>query len=173
MNALDAFTLPISGLKVGTHQFDFQLDKSFFDEYEAAPVKAGNVQVSVELDKRADMMVFRFEVKGTIATQCDRCLADIDLPIEGTHDLIVKYLPAEGNPEPELIYIDRAATQLKLANHLYEFTCLTIPMIKVYDCQVDDPIPCNEELLDILDGEAGTDSVPDNPIWDVLKDLKK
>jgi len=160
------------GLKVGTHQFDFQLDKTFFNEFEASPIADGSVNVQVELDKRSDMLLLHFNIEGKVATQCDRCLADINLPFTGEHDLIVKYLPEEGNTAPELVFIDREATELDISTFVYEFVCLSFPMIKTYDCEEDDPVPCNDDLLDILDGDSDDDNTPENPIWDALKDLK-
>lgn len=160
------------GLKVGSHQFDFQLDKSFFDEFEASPIADGSVNVRVDLDKRADMIVLNFAVDGKMAAQCDRCLAEIKLPFEGTHDLIVKYVPEEGNTEPELVFLDREATELDISTFVYEFVCLSIPLIKVYPCEEEDPAPCNDDLLTILDGDSDDDESPENPIWDALKDLK-
>jgi len=171
MKALNAFTLPISGLKVGNHEFEFLLDQSFFKKFEASPIDSGSVAVQVFLDKRPDMLVLSFTIKGKIAAECDRCLAEIDLPISGNHDLIVKFQPEEAEPVPELVFMDREATELDISSYIYEFVCLSVPIIKTYDCADEDPIPCNEDLLDILDGDEEEPS-SDNPIWDALKDLK-
>ena len=54
---------------------------------------------------------------------------------------------------------------------LYEQILLAIPLIKVYECQDEEPRPCNDNVLDILNSENGT-TESNNPFGDVLKDLK-
>lgn len=176
MDALKPFNIPLAGISEGIHEFDYQIDNDFFTHFEASPISKGSIEIHLILDKQPDMIVLNFDLSGKVATQCDRCLADIMLPIAGNHDLIVKYLPQRGEEAAELVYIESESTHLHVATFAYEFICLSIPMSKTYDCEEDDPLPCNEELLNILDTEKSDDDSEDeggNPIWDALKDLKK
>ena len=91
MKRLVEFTLPIKGLKNGVHEYEFHIERTFFSEFEASPITEGGVDVHMVLDRHSDMLVFEFEIEGTVRAECDRCLAEIDLPIESFPQLLVKF----------------------------------------------------------------------------------
>ena len=64
MKRLVEFTLPIQGLKNGVHEYDFQIDRTFFAEFEGSPISVGEVDVHMVLDRNSDMLVFEFELSG-------------------------------------------------------------------------------------------------------------
>jgi len=174
MEALNEFTIPIEGLGEGMHHFDFQIDKRFFDHFENSPIKDGNFNMKLHFDKRPDMLVLTFEFSGTYKTDCDRCLEVIDLPVKDSQQLIVKY--SDEPKEDEIIYISYDTQLLNVAKYAYESIGLAIPIIKVCD-EMEDP-PCNDKMLDYLDGDNDNDDdggndKPNNPIWEALKDFKK
>ena len=175
MESLKPFLIPIAGLKAGIHQFDFQIDETFFQNFENSPISAGKVQLSLEFDKRSDMIILRFNLKGRTPTACDRCMADINLPFEGNYTLIVKYEDESDDTESDLVYINREETILDVSKFAYEYICLSIPLIKVYNCDEETELPCNTTILDRLNQQFSEDDdkePPTNPIWDALKDLK-
>ena len=175
MESLKPFLIPIAGLKVGIHQFDYQIDETFFQHFENSPIHTGKVQLSLEFDKRSDMIILGFDLKGKTPMACDRCTADINLPFEGNYTLIVKYEDESDDTESDLVYIHREETILDVSKFAYEYICLSIPLIKVYDCDLEEELPCNTSILDRLNqpfSEDNDDEPPNNPIWDALKDLK-
>ena len=174
METLNQFSIPLEGLKDGMHQFDFQIDKGFFSHFEGSPIQDGNFNLKLYFDKRPDLLVFTFDFKGAFSTNCDRCLAGIHLPVEGNQQLMVKYADAAGE-DAEVIYITRGTQHLNIAKFAYEFICLTIPMVKVYDCEAEENPPCNREVLTQLYKEEETEDAEEkkNPVWEALKNFKK
>ncbi len=177
MDPLISYSIPVKGLRDGIHQFDFQIDRSFFEHFEHSPIEEADVRVQLELDKRPDMYVLQFELEGTIATQCDRCAADIGLPIADSQRLLVKLSNEEEVEEADVIFISPEAQKLNVAVYIYEYICLAVPLIKVYDCENDENRKCNEETLRYLsnggqDAEEEKEEEVSNPIWDELKKLK-
>ena len=174
METLNQFTIPLEGLTDGMHQFDFQIDKGFFKHFEQSPIQDGNFDLKLFFDKRPDLLVFTFDFKGSFSTNCDRCLEAIQLPLNGDHQLIVKYAETP-NDQAEVIFIERGTQELNVAKYAYEFICLTIPMTKVYDCEADEHPPCNLEILDQLYSidEVEEKEETKTSVWDALKDLKK
>ena len=174
MKSLNHFTLPILGLKVGLHQFDFQIDSSFFAHFEQQVIEKGDCQVRLYFDKRPDMMVLNFDWHGSVQTKCDRCLATIQLPINGNNQLMVKYAATE-REEDEIWYIPSGKSEINLAKVIYEFVFLSLPIIKTYDCENDEQPPCDEEMLQYLlpenENEEDNDDDSSNPLWDALKDF--
>ncbi len=175
MESLKPFLIPIAGLKIGIHPFDFQIDETFFQHFEASPIKQANLLVKVELDKSSDMILAVFSITGTVPATCDRCTSAINLPLEGDYKLILKYDTEEqGDDQADLVYIGREDSFWDVSVYIYEYCCIAFPLIKVYDCEKEEVLPCNEDILKLLNGNNNDpdEEPPTNPIWDALKDLK-
>lgn len=169
MNAFVAYSIPVQGLKIGIHHFEFKIDSAFFSRFEDSPVKEGAVRFHLQFDKRPDMFILDFELAGYVKAECDRCTATIDLPLEDNRELIVKYGEAEGEDEDEVVFISREASEFNVAKYLYEFTVLALPITNTYDCENDPHPPCNFEVLRFLSNDASAKKT--NPVWDALKEI--
>lgn len=149
MDPLQHFSLPILGMKNGNHVFHFELDHEFFKTFDNTIIQEGNFTAEVQVDKRSNLMILSSEIKGFMETQCDRCLSGISLPLQAKSTIHVKY----GRPEEsddEVMFIEEESTKLQLADWLYETVVVSVPLIKVYDCNKEIPRPCNDEILKIL-----------------------
>jgi uncharacterized protein len=175
MDWLIQYSIPVRGLRNGTHQFDFQVDQAFFSQFENSPVADGNVDVVFTLDKRPDMFVLTFDLTGTVKTDCDRCLAQIDLPVEDAQNLIVKFSDQEEAEDADVVFVHPDIQHLNVARYVYEFIILSMPIIKVYDCENEVNRPCNQEMLRyIQNGKDDAENEADpNPFWEELKKLNK
>ena len=151
MKSFEEFSIPISGLDDGLHRFDFQLNREFFEGFEKSAISDGLLNATVDLDKRSSMLLFDIDIDGRIAEKCDRCLADIQLPISGHYQLIGKY--GEGEEDLDVFYLSREDTEINIARFLYELSCLTVPLSKTYDCENDEDPPCDESMLDDIEEE--------------------
>lgn len=170
MNALSPYSIPIKGLKVGFHSFNFVVDSSFFALFQDSPIGDSSLEFSVELDRRSDMLLFDFGMSGYVRVECDRCTADINMPLEDERQLIVKFGDAEGETEDEVVFIHPDTSEFNLASYLYEFAVLSLPITNVYDCQEDAEPPCNFEVLKRLSQDGDDDK--GSSVWDALNPLK-
>ncbi len=173
MDPLIEFVLPVKGMYNGLHQYDWEIGPSFFEQFEQSPVQRAKVAVGLELDKRPDMYDLNFTFEGTVESECDRCLAPIHLPVAGEGRLLVKLGEDEGLDDPDVIFIHPETQQFNVAQFIYEFIVLNLPMIKVYDCESDTPVPCDFEMLRRIN-QAQEQASKDNQasVWDELKKLK-
>lgn len=170
MEVLDHFSIPFIGLKVGLHQLKFEVDIAFFAEYENSQVSEGSLTVLLDLDKRSHMAVMDFRIEGTVITDCDRCMESINLPIQGEYTLHAKYSEQSMDSTDEIIYIHPRLDRLNVAQFIYEFIHLSIPMIKTCELAID--ANCNEEILIHFKQESEENGeVKKNPMWDALNDL--
>jgi hypothetical protein len=110
MDALAHFTIPVSGLHNGPHEYKFSIDGTFFQCFPESPIKDGDVAVQLLFDKQPDMYTMTFQLEGTVKTGCDRCLEEFDLPIEADEMLLVKFDEKEWE-DADIIYILKEATQ--------------------------------------------------------------
>ena len=72
-----------SGLKSGRYEYCYALDNSFFEGYENEELREGNVDFKVVLERREQMLLFTFTFHGVVKTTCDRCLGEMEVPVEG------------------------------------------------------------------------------------------
>jgi uncharacterized metal-binding protein YceD (DUF177 family) len=167
MNVLDHYSIPVLGLHDGLHQYDFIIDKEFFQCFEESPIKEGDVKVHFIFDKHPDLYEMTFQFKGTVKTTCDRCLEEFDLLIEDSQFLLVKFDEKEWE-DVDIIYILKGTPKLNVARYIYEFVNLAVPMMKTHD---DAGERCNPDMLKFLTREAenNQDDPSANPLWDALK----
>ena len=175
MDALVEYLIPISGLKIGSHSFDFQVDKEFFAHFPDSLIKEGSFKVQLVFDKRIDLYVLNFSFEGTTKAACDRCLAGVDFPIKGDNRLIVKFAE-EYMEDVDVVYMPIKTETLNISKFIYEYISLAIPYVKTFDCEAEVNQPCDTEMLALLDKEeSGKDkesmNTP-NPVWDQLKNIK-
>lgn len=170
MDSLQEYSLPIDGLRLGLHEFGFQVDQSFFDSFEKSAIEKGTIQVDLTLEKRPNLIALHFHLHGTIETECDRCLEVFDLPIEGFYELLVKY-NEQASEEMEVIYIQPETRVLNVARFVYEFIHLSVPMVKNHDLSDGE---CDPEILNFLEDQVYSDESEEsepNPIWEALRDF--
>jgi len=168
---LKEYTIQISSLKNGVHPFDFQIDSTFFEHFEASPIEKGDVRVDFYFDKQDSMYVLIFEINGKVSVECDRCLEEFELPIKSSNTLIAKF-DANEVDDADLIHIPKSAIEVNIAEFIYEFVVLTIPMMKKHE---DADEECPEDFFDYLDKEedsAQEETPNNNPFLDALKNFK-
>jgi len=163
------FSLPFSGIKNGEHVYHFHISKDFFNAIEDSLITDGEFDIKLELDRRSSICDLKFFINGRIPVICDRCVADIALPVEAKYDMVLKVTPKDIEDTEEVIYIKDTENTLILDQIVYELICVSLPMVNVYDCENDNPIPCNVIVKNKIKEQSNdvTDS-----IWSQLKDLK-
>ena len=159
-------------MKSGIHEKKFSIDNSFFKHFEESMIKSGKFEVLLELDKRSDLIEMNFDITGDFETVCDRCTAQVDFPLNTQTNLLVKY-SEENVEEPNVLYITRDTHHINISKFIYDSICLSIPLMKVFDCQQKEPFPCDEAVLEKLDdfSEEAIENKDEkaNPIWEELK----
>lgn len=180
MSILSPYTLPIKGLKPGQHEYTFTVTNEFFSAFPESPVQRANLELSILVDKKYGELSIQFDFVGTIATECDRCLAEVDFPVKGSDTLLVQITPDTDieSDDPQLVYLSPDAYEFNMADYAYEYILLSLPMIRTFECRTGNlPYPCDEEMLDNIDKEQeALENIPTNDEapspWDILKDLK-
>ncbi|MES2448700.1 MAG: DUF177 domain-containing protein [Bacteroidota bacterium] len=177
MKALKQFSIPFTGLKLGKHQFDFEIDKSFFDAFEYSLVKDGALKAKLDLDKQETMLLLNFHIWGTIQLNCDKCLAEFGQPIEIKERQIVKFAEDElESDDLEIIVLNRKESEIDVSEIIYEFINVAIPYINNCE-QAGTAQKCDPEMLATLEklatGSAeNEEEKSDDPRWEALKKLK-
>lgn len=165
MKVLEHFSIPYQGLKNGMHTFWFEVDNDFFAAFEDSFIKQGGFKVRLELDKRPDMAIAIFDCEGHVVLPCDRCLLDFEMPLVLDFKLHIKY----GDPDPnedEVMFIDAETSKINFAQYIYEWICISLPMIRMHE-DVNDCDPLMIEKLSNRSNENDIDNV-----FSTLKNIK-
>jgi len=171
MKILDHFSIPFKGLGNGMHSIEFSVNDSFFKAFENAQIDNGQFTVNLELEKKFDHSELFFDIEGFTKTTCDRCMEPISLPVRGSYKLLLKVSEDEESTD-EILFISPETSTVNLAQVIYEYICLSLPLTKIYDCEDDENPPCNEQVLERLGFETEEEEDDEeSTIWDSLKGL--
>jgi len=173
---LKEFQIPYVGLKIGVHQFEYQIDSQFFKHFEESLISDCKVNVKVEFEKEETLFTLNFYIDGSVRVACDVCLEAFDKEIFGDFQCLVKFsdeLAKGNNDDDEIIYISRDAPFIDIGHLIYEYIILSLPM-QIVGCKEPGTDPrCNQEVIRRLkktDGPKETDEV--DPRWSDLNKLK-
>ena len=190
MGKFDAYWVDfrnIAQAEVRTHEY--LLDNKFFIDIDGPDIQKGKINVTLNLAHKVASFELLFHIAGSVYVSCDRCLDEMEMPIETDSRLIVKLGKEYAEESDEVLIISEDDGTLNLAWFLYEYVTLAIPMKHVHP-----PGKCNKMMTSKLkkhsakrsDDDDMSDSVGDDdmtsaydeseisepdPRWDALKDL--
>ncbi|MDE6853478.1 MAG: DUF177 domain-containing protein [Muribaculaceae bacterium] len=145
MGKFTAFKLPLKSLGVGTHQFDYKLDKQFFTNMESADVHDADLDVHLTVVYKGDFYDLTFAITGDVTLICDRCLDDLHFPIDASYHITVKYGDDYNDDSDEVLEIPESDATLNVAYMIYDTVVLAIPMKHVHPLG-----KCNRQMSAML-----------------------
>ena len=169
---------------------EYLLDNKFFIDIDGTEIQKGKVNVTLKIAHKVASFELLFHISGSVYVSCDRCLDDMEIPIETDSRLIVKLGKEYAEESDEVLIISEDDGTLNLAWFLYEFVALAIPMKRMHP-----PGKCNRTMtsklkkhsakrLDDEDADSfggdddmmSADDEPEmsgpDPRWDALKNIK-
>lgn len=170
LNDLRRYNVAFSGLKMGIHQFDYQVDGAFFEHFEESDIDDAKLNVQVELEKQETMLILHFNITGNIKTTCDRCLESCTLEIAKETTLIAKFGDKYEEVSDEIIFIPRSANSLDISQYIYEFTMLALPIQRIHQT-IGSIDGCNEKMISYLTETNESDHHKIDPRWEILNEL--
>ena len=161
-------------------EYCYQLDNQFFSDLDAPEIQKGQLDVSLKVTKTSGVYRLDFQTKGMVIVTCDRCLDEMEQPIETTDTLKVK-LGADFSEDGDIVVVPEEDGYINVAWFMYEFIALNIPMKHVHA-----PGKCNKEMTNKLnshlriesddedfdmDGFVESESDNVDPRWNELKKI--
>lgn len=174
MNNLKAYLIPFIGLKIGKHQFDYQVDNTFFTHFDYDEFNDASVKVSVVLEKKSTLLELDIQHKGTVNVPCDVSGEEFDLAIKGKLKLVVKFGDAFNDENEELLILPHGEFQVNVAQYIYESIVLSVPLRRIHPGVKDGSLTEVIEKLEALAPKENKESVQKNdidPRWENLKKL--
>lgn len=171
------FIIPLNGLPVGKADYAWHAGKEFFGSFGDSEILDADVDVDAHVEKSGDGLGLDCKIKGRLTVPCDRCLEPLDLPVDKTWILNVKFgeepdegevIELDGDDEKETVYFPSGSARIDLSQVVYDYTVLSLPAKRVHpDGQ------CNPEVMRFLTEDPGVDTEPaeDGKPFDALKGL--
>ena len=165
--------IQFSGLKSGVYNYDYTLGDSFFSEYKNEKILGGEVVFRVKLEKKERLMMFFFTYSGKVRTVCDRCLEEMDWPVEGEQTLCVKISDTEESDDEDVVILPEKEFKIDLAQWMYEYVVIAMPIQCIHPDDEEGNPTCNPEMMKFLSQEhqEESESGETDPRWDALKEL--
>jgi uncharacterized metal-binding protein YceD (DUF177 family) len=173
MKNLKTYLIQFSGLKIGKHQFDYQLDNSFFEHFNYDDFNAVNIKVDLILEKKSTMLELNFKHKGIVNVPCDLTNEPFDLPVKGKLKLIVNFGDSFNDENEELLILPHGEFQVDVSQYIYEMVVLSVPFKRIHPGVKDGTL--KTDVLDKLDKlspkEENKEEENIDPRWENLKKL--
>ena len=111
---------------------DYTIGDEFFQKIDGL-IQRGQVKTTLKIEGSArSVFRFSFHSEGTVFAPCDRCLADVEVPID-TDDMLAVKLGAEYSDEGETIVIPESEGVIDVSQFIYELIALSLPMKLVHE----------------------------------------
>ncbi|MFV5701640.1 YceD family protein [Flavobacterium sp. XS2P12] len=179
MNKTKEYLIPFVGLKLGKHQFEYQISNAFFEIFDYHEFQNSDIKVNVVLEKKSTILELSLKHKGTVNVPCDLTSEDFDLPVKGKMKLIVRFGEMYNNDNEELLILPHGEFEIDIAQYIYEMIVLSVPLRRVHPGIKDGSL--NTEALTKLKEltikeqkkEHKQEQKEENidPRWDKLKQL--
>jgi len=168
------YDLAIAKLASKTHHFAFELGPDFFAQFEQTLIQDGRLHADVDLTKTELLLTLDFHITGTVRLICDRSLDEFDQPIDVQHQLLVRFGDREIELDDDVLQITPDTQTLPIAQHLFDYIGLAIPMKKLhprFQNEPDENPEADAKLIFSTKAEADDDEEATDPRWDALRNL--
>jgi uncharacterized metal-binding protein YceD (DUF177 family) len=172
---LKAFILSFAGLKQGKHQFKYEVDNTFFENFEFEEFNSSSIVIDAQLDKRSTIMDLLLKATGSVNVNCDVTNEPFDLAVDTSMDLVIKFGDAFNDDNEELLILSHGDYEFNISQYVYEMLVLSMPQKRVHPGVEDGSL--ESDVLDKLE-ELSVSSPEENsnkeidPRWEALKKLK-
>lgn len=137
------YIIDIKGLALGTSTQEFKVGKDFFESYGNDGIIGADLVVNVTVNKSSGWIKVDCNITGNVDVECDRCLAELRLPVDISAPFTVKFSSIHQEEEEygdDVIVLDSTDSELDLSQIIYDYVCLSLPLKKVHPDGECDPV---------------------------------
>ena len=178
---LKEFDVDIYNLSNKKHEYEFEVTDGFFEQLPDSFLHKGKLNIKLSLDKSETMLQGMFKIVGSVEIACDRSAELFDFRIDTNDKLIFKYGDEYQELTEDIVVIPRSAPKLNVAQYIYEFIVLAIPIKKIHpkfsNPNLDEDDEDDEKEGDLIYStgvaKSEEDETPEpDPRWAALANLK-
>ena len=155
MGTLSKYKVELKKMLTDSCDYEYRLDNQFFADLDSPEIQKGKLNVTLHVRRTSGVYLLDFHTEGMVVVTCDRCLDEMEQPIESSDTLKVK-LGEEFSDMDEIIVVPEEDGYINVAWFIYEFIALAIPMKHVHalgKCNKDMVHKLNKHLRTVDDEE--------------------
>ena len=175
MKALKEYIIPFVGLKVGKHQFEYNVEQTFFEHFEYEDFNAVNINVDLELEKKATLLELHFKISGWVNVNCDLTNEPYNQTLENEFDLVVNFGDEYNDEHIDILIVPHGTYEINIQQYIYELIILAVPIKRIHPGVEDGTLDSEilEKLEELSPGlKENKDKEEDiDPRWNTLKKL--
>jgi uncharacterized metal-binding protein YceD (DUF177 family) len=156
LGKFDKYRIDLKGMQADAETYEFLLDNLFFVNIDGPEVQKGKLKVMLNVKKSPHAFELNFQIEGLVYVPCDRCLEDVELPVNTSDNLVVKFGREHGGEGDNIIIVPEKEGEINVAWLIYEFIALAIPMKHVHA-----PGKCSKAVMGKLNKHLRTSSGDD------------
>ena len=172
MSLIDEYLIPFHGLKEGIYDYDFDAGDDFFELFDNPEIKGGELKINLNLNRGARFLEFRFKIAGHLNVICDRCLDTFNFETDTENELIIRFGDELEEISDTVLIIPREVTRFNVAQYIYEFAVLSLPLKRIHPDKSDGSSGCKKDMIEKLENLKPREEDKTDPRWDALKNLK-
>ncbi len=172
---LSKYDINIQGLEEKVHTFEFEGDDKFFGAFEQSFIKKGHFKAIVKLNKNSALIQLDFDITANVELTCDRSLELFEEPISVKERYIYKFGDRHEEITDEIEMIPHGAATINIAQHIYDFICVSLPMKKLHPRFREEDIDEEGLLVYTSEKEEPTNEPKEqeiDPRWAALSKLR-
>jgi|TARA_B100001059_G_scaffold7738_1_gene6456 uncharacterized metal-binding protein YceD (DUF177 family) len=171
MKSLSPYLIKFSGLKEGTHNFNYELGNKFFKNFDYYDFLDAKLLANLELEKKSTLLNLKFSFSGEIDVQCDVSMESFALKLETDYSVVVKFKDNIISSDDKVVFLPAGSHSLDVSRMIYESIVLAVPQKKVHPGIENGTLKSDiAEKLKNLKPKKNFKEKTD-PRWDKLKDL--
>ena len=126
---MQPFVVQLTSLAPGTNHLKWHAGAEFFETFGNVEILDADLEVTADVISRGLTVDAAFTIAGSVTVACDRCLEDLDIPVEVSFE--ETYTPEGG--------------ELDLSQDVFDYVCTSLPLQRVHP-----EGECNQETTKYL-----------------------
>jgi uncharacterized protein len=164
-SVLNTYKIDIFRLENKQYVHEFEGNGDFFEALDQELIQKGNFKASVVLNKNETMIQMMYKITGSVELTCDRSLDLFDFPVDITQKMILKFSDHNEEITEELMLIDRNTQYINVAQDIFDFIGLQIPIKKLHPRFIKDEVTY-ESLMKKFEDEYQEEDIDEDELDD-------
>ena len=171
MKPINQYVINFGGLSEGSHDFKFELEKNFFENFQYDEFNSCKINVKVKLTKKLNLLELEFFCKGLINLNCHVSNEPFEHVHNSSLNLVVKFGAVFNNDNEDLLILPKGSHQFDISQQLYEMIVLSLPLKIIHPGIIDGTLK-SDTLTRLKSFEFSFKKDNMDPRWNKLKELK-
>jgi len=110
----------------------YNLGATFFELFENSLLEKGELTVTVKVDRKRSNIQLLFSITGAVELICDRSLETFAYPVNIEKEMSFRLGHENKELITELYTLEHKTATINIAQHIYDFVSLEVPMKKLH-----------------------------------------